>query len=165
MTDQLYWTLGNKKQSKRGHLGFVAKIREGKVIQENTMLLIWNRFYEVLSLIMRLVAQSQTQDTSSLVGGISVCEKNILFTWCCRGLQVILKRRMLYTIQNNLNPFKIRPYQSGWLRTTQVGSVMLHICCDPVLLVAKQGPRLSEGSSSTISLTKPREDEESPSGF
>ena len=78
---------------------------------------------------------------------------------------MILKRRMLYKIPNNLNPSKIRPYQSGWLRTTQVDSVMLHVCCGPVLLVAKQGPRLSEGSPSTISLTKPREYEESPSGF
>ena len=72
--------MGNKKQSKRGHLGFVAKIRGGKVIQENTMLLILNRFYAVLSLIMRLVALSQTQDSGFSVCVISVCEKNILFT-------------------------------------------------------------------------------------
>ena len=83
-----------------------------------------------------------------------------------------LKRRMLHTIPNNLNPSKNRPYQSARLSTMQVGSVMLHACCGPVLLAAKQGPRPSEGSPSRgfacpkgLPLTKPREGEESPGGF
>ena len=76
-----------------------------------------------------------------------------------------LKRSMLHTIPNNLNPPKHRPYQSARLSTTQVGSVMLHARCGPELLAAKQVPRPSEGSPSTMSLTKPREGEESPGGF
>lgn len=94
--------------------------------------------------------------SSSLVGVILICEKNVPFSRLCRGLsfQVMWKGRVLYrAMPNTRQPSHKRPYQSDRLSAPEMRSTMLRgrptspvPLQAPVLPMVMQVPRTTEGS-------------------